>query len=584
MQQEATKIGFSIERTQKIAQALYERGAITYIRTDCATIAEEFIDKMQKYIVDKFGEKYIGKNPNLITKSKKVKKEKAKAKKGDKGEIKAQEAHECIRPTDLNFKIGKLSDSEKRLYKLIFNRTIASMMKPALFDKLAFSISISKNKKYLFTSDKLNLKFDGFLAIYNVDLEDEIDDDCSSSDERKEKTMTKKKTELLWKLYNKIEKGDQMDYDYIYGHEKFTTPPARYTEATIVKDLEKKGIGRPSTYVSSYQVNIARNYIVKENRPGKKLKVRELTLSSEDKKITEKSKDINSNAQRNKLFPTDLGIIINKLNEDNFSKVINYDFTAQLEGNLDKIAKGDEKEFDIMKKFYDDFKPMIDNIKKKKETTFSKELGSYKDKKIHLKINSNGPYIMWGGNLEDKEEKPLFFSVTAKESQEIDIEKAKQIIKRGNEFPKKLGKSKYGDIYLCKGRYGIYIQSKDDGTSKNYSIPNIDKYSDKSNLSLSDVKDIIGEYKEKLDKGEIKEKKSIRVVNNKSGKKSIEILDGMYGPYFRFKNKNISIPAKYKKTPEIFEKWTFEECFEVIKEKYDSGYTGKKKKFIKKKA
>jgi len=301
LQQEASrKLGFSVAQTMAVAQRLYEAGRITYMRTDSVNLSTLAIGAAKKEILKEFGEKYL-QTRNFKTKT--------------KG---AQEAHEAIRPTFFDQSTINGTDQERRLYELIWKRTVASQMSDAILEKTTITIDISNyNKKFIASGEVL--KFDGFLKVYFESFDDEGDEDMKG-------------------LLPSVNVNEELKYRLINATQRFTHYPPRYTEASLVKKLEELGIGRPSTYAPTISTIQNRGYVIKEERPGVDREY--VVLNLQNNKITEETKTEITGAEKNKLFPNDIGIVVNDFLVDHFDEIISYNFTASVEEEFDEIADG----------------------------------------------------------------------------------------------------------------------------------------------------------------------------------------------------------------------------------------------------
>ena len=321
LQQEASrKLGFSVSRTMQVAQKLYEAGHITYMRTDSVNLSDLAIKAAKAEICKEFGEAY-SQPTNYKTKS--------------KG---SQEAHECIRPTHFEHRLAGNDASEKRLYDLIWKRTVASQMAPAELEKTKATISISNNKN-LFVANGEVIKFDGFLKLYLESTDDEGDD------------------ELQKGMLPQLKEGESLQDQIIKAVEKFKNHPPRYTEASLVKKLEEQGIGRPSTYAPTISTVQKRGYVVKEDRPGVERKYQEITLKAGQ--ISMDTLTQITGAEKQKLFPTDVGMIVNDFLVENFPKIMDYSFTANVEEEFDQVAEGKTKWNAMIQTFYTPFHSTI---------------------------------------------------------------------------------------------------------------------------------------------------------------------------------------------------------------------------------
>jgi len=510
LQQEANrKMGYSVSRTMALAQQLYEAGSITYMRTDSLNLSKMAIAKAIDVITNKFGEEY-SKPRNFKTKSKS-----------------AQEAHEAIRPTNLEKDIAGKNVSQKKLYNLIWKRTIASQMSPAKVEKTKVTIDISTSKKNLIANGEI-LKFDGFLKVY--------------FDEGKSQSVNKN-------ILPPIKIGDGLDLLKMDATQKFSQPPARFSEATLVKKLEELGIGRPSTYAPIISTIQKRKYVVQENRKGNKRDYDYVLL--ENGKIEEFQKTENTGVQKSKLFPTDIGIVVNEFLLKYFKDILNYNFTAHIEDDFDKIAEGKLKWQDMLKEFYQPFHAkVIETEEKADKHKGERRLG--KDprtgKNIYAKIARYGAVIQRG---ESKgEEKPDFAKINKKQSlNSITLEEALKLLK----FPRKIGNYEGKEMVVGLGKYGPYIRH-------NSKFASIKKPDTPDSIDNKRAIEIIEESRKQKRKNILKE-----FVNER-----MTIINGIYGPYISFNKKNYKIP----KTIDA-EKITIEECKEIIDKKLN-GKKGKK--------
>ena len=489
LQQEGNnKLKMSIAIVQMLAQKLYEQGYITYIRSDCPHISQEFIPSIEKYITDTYGKEYVDiKEPvNLKSNSKSKKKV-----------VESQDAHECIRPTDLSVTAYDIQDGDQaKLYDLIWKRTIASQMKNKLIERTTVTIDISNIDIHKFISEEDITSFKGYTIIY-----DNIND----------------RTETL---LNWIKKGMKLTNEKIVGTEKFTQPPPRYTESSIIKDLEKKGIGRPSTYVASYQTNISRTYISKLTKPGKKRKSYIITLTKQTD-LVEEYKEQMTSPEKDKIYITEIGKIVHTFLNDNFDDVINYDFTAFMETKLDDIAKKKTNRDDVLCEFYKTFYPKIKEFDR--SSSNKKHIGDHLDKPIYLSISKYGPMLQWGEYVKGSP-KPFATSITTEQFEGLKLDSCIKIIQSRSEFPKKIGKYKNMDVTLCKGPYGLYIK----WDNSNYAG------GENNNLNIEDAIKIIT----------TKVSKEYPKVLGKYKRKDIKLCNGPYGLYIKYDNKNYKIPSK----------------------------------------
>lgn len=522
LQQEASrKLGFSVAQTMAIAQKLYESGKITYMRTDSVNLSTMAIGSAKKVILDEFGEKYLH-TRNFKTKS--------------KG---AQEAHEAIRPTFIENQIVSGSDREKRLYDLIWKRTIASQMSDALLEKTTITIDIS-NDENKFVANGEVLKFDGFLKVY---IE-------STDEENEEETKG---------LLPAVKISEQLDYKSIQAVERFTHYPPRYTEASLVKKLEELGIGRPSTYAPTISTIQNRGYVVKEDRPGNERKYSLYILKGG--KIDETTKIETTGAEKNKLFPNDIGMVVNDFLTDNFEGILNYNFTASVEEEFDQIANGKMSWSKMIDKFY---KPFHKTVEQTLETS-SRSVGERvlgedpkTGKPVTAKIGPYGPMVQIGS--KDDEEKPRFASLQRGQLLEtITLEEALELFK----LPRELGKFENKKVVVSIGRFGPYVRHD----SKFISLKKEDNpYKIKLNRAI----ELIEEKREK------DRQKTIKVFDEEP---ELQILNGRWGPYISYKKKNFRIP---KGTDA--DKLSIKQCMDIIEGNTKSEKKTKAKKASPKKA
>ena len=491
LQQEASrKIGFSPSLTMSTAQRLYEAGHITYMRTDSVNLSDEALESAQKIINDNFGEKYH---------KKRVYKTKSKS---------AQEAHEAIRPTNLgNDNAGK-SDTEKKLYNLIWRRTLASQMAESIFERTIVKIQSVNNTEFKATGEVLI--FDGFLKLYN-----EIDDSS--------------------KLLPKLEEKSVLKTVIILSKEVFTKHPPRYSEASLIKKMEDSGIGRPSTFAETVRKIKEREYVVKEERDGKIINSKELTL--ENTKISENVKEEKTGFEKNKIYPTNMGMFVTEfLNENFISSFMDYSFTAKTENQLDQIAFNGKNWNDMLKEFYSGFSDLSNKVPEERYQ-LEKDLGEYEGKKLKARIAKFGPVIQIGEKEDSDEGFPKYCNIPYdKLIKHISIDEAISIINKKDEDNKLVSVEHDGDlIELKNGRYGFYLRFKE----KNYKIDK-EKYPDPKELSEKQLIEIISTPVEKS-KDIIKEffDGSIQIRTGKYGKPPyiLAVRGTEYGKLFKEKKR-----------------------------------------------
>ncbi len=516
LQQDASrKLGFSVSQTMAVAQRLYESGLITYMRTDSVNLSGMAISTASAEIKSLFGEEYL-KIRKYATKS--------------KG---AQEAHEAIRPTYINNRSIEGGSQEQRLYELIWKRTIASQMSDAQLERTTVKIDVSTADEHFVATGEV-LKFDGFLKVY---IE-------STDDENEEETG---------KLLPPIKQNDRLDNKIIEATQKFTTPPARYNEATLVKKLEELGIGRPSTYAPTISTIQNREYVVRESREGQQREI--TTLALQKGSVQEKSKKETYGQEKQKLFPTDIGMVVNDFLEQYFVEIMNYNFTADVEKEFDSIAMGEADWKEMIEKFYGPFHKKVDETMETSEKSKGERvLGTHPEsgKPVTVKIGRFGPMVQVG-EAED-EEKPQFASLLKGQSMEtITFEEAMDLFK----LPRNLGKYEDADVTVAIGRYGPYVRHQNKFVS-------LGKEDDPYTITLDRAIELI-EAKRTEEKN--------RIIKEFDDQPGLQVLNGRYGPYIAFNKKNYKIP-KNKKPEEL----SLKECMEIIEKTPDKPSRRKKSK------
>ncbi len=490
LQQEASrKLGFSVKRTMVVAQKLYESGKITYMRTDSVNLSETALDQARKTIGGNYGEKYINIR-HFKTKS--------------KG---AQEAHEAIRPTYLEHSSVEAERDEARLYELIWKRTIASQMADAELEKTTAVIAISTATENFVAQGEV-IKFDGFLKIY---MESSDDDDEENPDETKEGMLP------VLKMNQKLE------VNAITATQRFTHHPSRFTEASLVKKLEELGIGRPSTYAPTISTVQDRGYVVKEDREGKPRNFDLFTLRN--KQITEEVKTENTGAEKSKLFPTDIGMVVTDFLSKHFPNIMDYHFTAKVEMEFDEIAEGKVQWQKMLETFYKPFHKTVEQTEETSERASGERLlGVHPEsgKNIYARIGRFGPLVQIG---EADEVEKKFASLKKDQRLEaITLEDALELFK----LPRIAGQFEDKDMKIAIGRFGPYIQHN----SLFFSIP---KEDDPHKLSPERAVEII------LAKRKSDAEKEIKSFRGE-GREDIRILNGRWGPYFCIGKSNYKIP------------------------------------------
>ncbi len=505
LQQEASrKLGFSVSQTMTIAQKLYESGKITYMRTDSVNLSTLAINTAKQVIIKSMGEKYH-----------QVRQYKTKT----KG---AQEAHEAIRPTYLDQEEISGTAQEKKLYELIWKRTIASQMSDAELEKTTVTIDISNtSEKFIATGEVLI--FDGFLRVYI----ESVDEEEQNGGQKSLLPVLTAKQKLRW--------------DKIFATERFTQKPPRYTEASLVKKLEEQGIGRPSTYAPTITTIQNRGYVVKEDRPGIEREYTELVLSAS--KIAEKQKIELTGSEKAKLFPTDIGMVVNDFLMKYFDLIMDYNFTAKVEKEFDEIAEGELIWNDMLGNFYKPFHSKVENaINEAERANGVRVLGIDPNTGLELsvKIGRFGPIAQLGEATEEGS-KPQFASLRAGQHLEtITLEEALELFK----LPRTLGEYEGKIVTVAIGRFGPYVKHD----SKFISLEK--KIDDPYSIELPRAIELI-EGKREKDLNAL-----VKVFDENP---DVKILNGRWGPYIAYKKGNYKIPRNTEAS-----KLTLDECMKLI--------------------
>lgn len=500
LQQEASrKLGFSVAKTMLVAQRLYEAGHITYMRTDSTSLSETAQAAMATEIKSKYGEQYH-KRRQFATKN-----------------ASAQEAHEAIRPSYIENPTVAGERDEQRLYELIWKRSIASQMSDAELEKTIISIGNNKNKDQMQATGEI-VVFDGFLKVY-----------AESTDEEEEESST---------LLPPLTVGDHLDLKEMIATEKFTKPQPRYTEASLVKKLEELGIGRPSTYAPTISTIQKRQYVVKEARDGVERAYRVLTLAKDN--ITKIEKTEITGAEKAKLFPTDIGNLVNDFLVENFGAVLDFGFTADVEKQFDEIAEGHKVWSEMIDEFYKPFHQTIETTtKESKKVTGERQLGvdAVTGEPVLAKMGRYGAMIQIGATEDEK--KPRFAKLRANQSIEtITFDEAMELFK----LPRVVGQFEDKDIKVSIGRFGPYVQH--DGK-----FVSLKKEHDPYTITLDETIELI------KDKREADIKKFIMEFKEHD----IQVLNGRYGAYIKKGKDNYKIPKD--KTAELL---TEAEVLEIV--------------------
>ena len=498
LQQEASrKLGFSVSQTMAVAQKLYEQGHITYMRTDSVNLSQLAIGAAKAVICNTLGEKY-SKPRNFATKT--------------KG---AQEAHEAIRPTYMDKETISGDKNEQQLYSLIRKRTLASQMAEAELEKTTITIAIS-GEKYTFEAVGEVIIFDGFLKVYMESFDDEKEDDEAA-------------------LLPAIHKGDQLQRSLIQALEQYTTHPPRYTEASLVKKMEALGIGRPSTYAPTITTIQNRGYILRESRDGAERQLDQIDLKGQDIKV----KKINRmfGAEKKKLFPSDIGMVVTDFLSNYFMNIMDYNFTANAEDALDHIAEGEVEWQSMIGTFYQPFHANVEKtLKESERNTGARELGKdpQTGETVVVRIGRFGPMAQIG----EGESVRYAGLLKGQLMETITLEEALDLFK----FPRQLGEFEEKPVSIGIGRFGPYIKHNQLFVSLKKGID------DPGTITLETAIERINE------KREIEKNRKIQEFEN-----GVQILNGRFGPYITFNTVNYKIP-KGKEA----DKLTFEETMAII--------------------
>ena len=502
LQQEASrKLSFPVSKTMSVAQRLYESGHITYMRTDSVNLSNFAIDEAKKQVVKNFGESYA--NPkNFSTKA--------------KG---AQQAHEAVRPTNFDMSPDNVKDyDQKRLYQLILNRTLASQMKPAELEKTNIKIS-SSNRSELFTANGEVIKFDGYLKLYQVSK-----DDGSAEDDG---------------ILPRFNENEILNLEKLFAIQKFSRPPYRYSEASLVKKLEELGIGRPSTYAPTISTVQNRGYVEKGSTEAKSRNVIKVSISNGV--IFENTLSEKFGSDKGKLIPTDIGMIVTDFLKNHFEYIMDYNFTAKVEQDFDSIASGKKDWTEMMKSFYGKFHPVVEDVQQNATRESGKRvLGSHPEngKEVSVRLGKFGPMIQIG--TVDDEEKPKFASLPQDfQIESVTLDQALSLF----ELPRILGEFQGETLEANNGRYGPYIKFG----KKFVSIP---AGKSPTSISLEDAIVII--------ENKIKADAPVHVYENMDVQKG----KGRFGPYIKWNNIFINVNKKYD-----WDNLSIDDIEELIEEK-----------------
>ena len=506
LQQEAArKLGFTVSQTMMVAQHLYESGKITYMRTDSVNLSKLCLGASKEEIVRLYGQDY-SKTRQYHTSS--------------KG---AQEAHEAIRPTYMDQPEIDGSSQEKRLYELIWKRTIASQMANAEIEKTTANISISGTDEQFIAQGEI-VKFDGFIKVYRESTEDE------------------EQQEEFGHILPPLKKGQELTRREITATERFSMGPQRYTEASLVHKMEELGIGRPSTYAPTISTIQQRDYVQKGDKKGEDRPFTIFILKG--KQISQKTRKEIMGSEKGKLIPTDIGVVVNDFLMDNFNEIMDYNFTAKVEQDFDKIAEGNETWTEMMQAFYDDFMPEVEKTmnSRNEHKAGERQLGTdpKSGRPVFVKIGRFGPVVQIG--TADDKDKPQFAQLPKEMSIEtITLKEALELFK----LPRELGDYEHKPVTIGSGRFGPYILHD----RKYASLP---KDANPMTITLEEAIALIEEKREQENQKHLK----IFLEDPK-----LEVLNGRYGPYLVYDGKNYRLPkSMHEKAAQL----TYEECMKVI--------------------
>lgn len=519
LQQEAArKLSFTVAQTMMVAQRLYESGNITYMRTDSVNLSEFAVNGSKAAITHLMGERYVFPR-HFATKT--------------KG---AQEAHEAIRPTYMEKVKIEGTAQEKKLYDLIWKRTLASQMADAEVEKTTVNISIS-NESESFTATGEIITFDGFLRVYRESYDDDADTQENESH-----------------LLPPLLKGQKLQYEDITATERFTQHPARYTEASLVRKLEELGIGRPSTYAPTISTIQQREYVVKGEKMGEERAYDILILK--DNQLTDTTRTEITGAEKSKLLPTDIGIVVNDFLVEYFPNILDYNFTANVEKQFDEIAEGDKQWTEILRAFYDHFHPAVESTLATKSAHKAGEriLGTdpISGKQVSVKIGRFGP-VAQIGTAED-EEKPRFAQLGKDMSLEtVTLEETLELFK----LPRTLGEHEDKTVTIGAGRFGPYVLY-------NRSYVSLPKGMDPMTITLEEAVVLIQKKQEE---------EAQRHLKTFDEEPELEVINGRYGPYIAYKGSNYKIPKDI-----VPQDLSLTACLEIVKLQSEKGSVSRAKK------
>ena len=515
LQQEAAhKLGFTVAQTMMVAQHLYESGRITYMRTDSVNLSSLCLGASKKVITEQIGKEYV-KTRQYHTSS--------------KG---AQEAHEAIRPTYMAHSQIEGNQQERRLYDLIWKRTIASQMADAELERTQVTINID-GKEETFVADGEVIKFDGFLHVYSdmgIDAFNDTDSDNENLSTLPAMTL-----------------GESLSREQIVATQRFSQRPVRYNEASLVRKLEELGIGRPSTYATTITTIQQREYVEKGDKPGEERTYQTITLTGNE--LVAETHTTTVGQERGKLLPTDTGIVVNDFLKENFPEIMDYNFTADIEKEFDDIAEGKIAWEVVVRKFYDEFEPLVE---KSVNTHTEHKVGERllgndpaSGAPVTVKIGRFGPVVQLGGTATGQ--RPRFAQLaTGQKLETITLEEALELFK----LPRKLGTYEGEPVIIGAGKYGPYVSHKG-------SYVSIPKGTDPMGITFEQA--VIMVHHKHVEEAE-------RHLKAFPEDAELEVLNGRYGPYITYKGSNYRLPrAMCERAKEL----TYEECMQIINEQSD---------------
>ncbi|MAQ31111.1 MAG: DNA topoisomerase I [Flavobacteriales bacterium] len=480
----SSRLGFSVSRTMSVAQKLYESGHITYMRTDSTNLSKDSMSAIESYVISNYGANYF------------------KARKYSTKTKVAQEAHEAIRPTQFNNLICGKDDAQKKLYRLIWERTICSQMSNAVIDKTIMNINVANKENSIFQAKGQIIKFDGYLKVQKQFASSQKD-----------------------KLLPSLKEGDSLDFKSIIAKEKYSKPPSRFTEASLVKKLEELGIGRPSTYAPTISTIQKREYVVKDDVEGREIDHAHLIL--EQNSVIEKTVVDLIGSEKKKLSPTEIGKLTTEFLVEHFKDILEYNFTAKIESQFDDVAMGKKEWKNLIKTFYAQFEPTVLNADQNSEKiTGQRELGVDPNtgKNIYVRLGKYGPIVQMGDIIEGGD-KPKYAKLRKGQSIDlINLDMALELFK----LPRTIGAIDNKDIIVSEGKYGPYVRYDNNFVS----LGDLDPMT----VTLEECVKLI-EKKREFDKQ--------KIINSfNSDDAIIQVCNGKYGPYIKYNKKNYKIPKE----------------------------------------